>query len=195
MWRYETKCRVDRKLFIGAGINPAEFQRAAIFMSLFYQVVSLWAHFVPGPEIKGMTAAGFAERGGSAAGRCQPFGEAWETVAIPLPEIVGLARSMPEPDGGKDCQKGKEFLEGCFWIFRNGRAITNQVNSIACRENIRGIFRKLSIAANRLCRLFGILSGGEADLKNCSREPSQRRSHNKSQGEGDPQQRKNHTGR
>lgn len=32
---------------------------------------------------------------------------------------------------------------------------------MACGKNIGGIFRKLSIAANRLCRLFAILPGGE----------------------------------
>ena len=36
-------------LFIGAGINPAAFQRAAIFMGLFYWIVSPWTHFVPCP--------------------------------------------------------------------------------------------------------------------------------------------------
>ena len=36
-------------LFMGAGIDPAAFQRAAIFMGLFDRVVSPWAHFVPSP--------------------------------------------------------------------------------------------------------------------------------------------------
>ena len=67
----------------------------------------------------------------------------------------------PEPDGGKDSQKGKDFLEGCLRIFRSRRAFTDQVNSIACRKNIGGIFCKLSIAANRFCRFFAVLSGGE----------------------------------
>ena len=36
-------------LFMRAGTNPAAFQRAAVFMGLFYWVVSPWAHFVPCP--------------------------------------------------------------------------------------------------------------------------------------------------
>ena len=36
-------------LFKETGIDPAAFQRAAIFMSLFDRIVSPWAHFVPGP--------------------------------------------------------------------------------------------------------------------------------------------------
>lgn len=36
-------------LFMRAGTDPAAFQRAAVFMGLFYWVVSPWAHFVPCP--------------------------------------------------------------------------------------------------------------------------------------------------
>ena len=108
-------------------------------------------------------AAGSAERAGRAAGRKMPA--VWGSMGNNRRAVTGDRKIMevdqPEPDGGKDCQEGKDFLESCFRIFRSRRAIADQVNSMAGRKSVGVFFCKLSIAANRFCRLFAILPGGE----------------------------------
>ena len=100
----------------------------------------------PGIRVRIVPATGSAERAGRAAGRKMPAVRG--SVGNNSRSIAGHGKisrnDESEPDGGKDSQKGKDFLEGSFRIFRSRHAVADQRNGMACRKSIRGFFFKLS---------------------------------------------------